>query len=167
MSATGLILLLLSILLIGGCNTEAECVNRNAGMRTMHQEGVTLLNDAGNLIYINALIADDGKERAAGFQYVCQQVITTTNILFVYTQPVNSRFHMSNVKAPLDIGFFDDQGLLVKVIKMEVYRDDSRATYYAGSPYQYALETRVGFFKEKELSAGKTRLVQNSLQGDG
>lgn len=149
--------------LLTGCGAEDDCVLQNAGMQTMHQEGLTLFDDNGKTRHVQSLIADDQVERASGFQHVCPEVIRETKILFVYSQPVYSSFHMSNVKAPLDIGFFDAQGLLVSVMRMHVYARDQRPLYSPGRPFQYALETPVGFFEDAMLSPGRSRLLLRSF----
>lgn len=145
---------------------HAGCTVSNSGMRSMHGENITLFDRNNDLAVIWALIADDGFERSQGFQHVCGRTINTTTILFAYRQPVTAMFHMSNVQAALDIGFFDDQGVLFSIMRMKPYTGQSRPLYGPGQPFQYALEARVGFFTEKRLFEGRSRLVLDSL-GDG
>ncbi|MCY4148580.1 MAG: DUF192 domain-containing protein [Gammaproteobacteria bacterium] len=155
---------LFALAFMSGCNAaEDDCVIKNEGMESMHLEGITLFDDNGNTKHIRSLIADDHFERAMGFQHVCPDAVKETRILFVYTEPIQGSFHMSNVKAPLDIGFFDGQGTLIDVLRMDVYTDDAQPLYSPNKPYQFALETPVGFFEESMLSPGKSRLVIGSL----
>ena len=155
---------LLAVVFMTGCNAaDDDCIMKNEGMESMHLEGFTLFDDNGQAQHIQGLIADDRFERAMGFQHVCPDVVKDTRILFVYTEPIHGSFHMLNVKAPLDIGFFDDQGLLINVLRMDMYTDDERPLYSPGKPYQFALEAPVGFFEESMLSPGISRLVIHSL----
>ena len=77
--------------------------------------------------------------------------------------PLGGRFHMQNVKAPLDIGFFDGAGKLIRTMVMDTYDDGNKRRYHPGQRFQYALEARVGFFNEHKLSANKARLVVHSV----
>ena len=129
----------------------------------MHVEEISLLNDAGKIIKFESHIADNARERAEGYQHICEEVINKTSILFVYSQPVGGRFHMQNVKAPLDIGFFDRAGKLIRTMVMDTYDDGNKRLYHPRQQFQYALEARVGFFKAHMLSAGKARLVVHSV----
>ncbi len=155
----------LFVLILGSpCHAAGDdCVTKNEGMESMHQEGITLFDDNGKAKHIRSLIADEQFERAMGFQHVCPDVVKNTRILFVYAEPIYGSFHMSNVKAPLDIGFFDGQGLLIDVLRMDVYTNEERPLYSPNKPYRFALETPVGFFEESMLSPGTSRLVINSL----
>ncbi len=144
----------------------AGCLPANAGMRSMHGESITLLDRFNGQVTIRTLVADDAYERSQGFQHVCGRTIDTITILFAYTHPTAALFHMSNVQQALDIGFFDDQGVLIRIMTMKPYTGQSRPLYGPGQPFQYALEARMGFFDESGLSEGISRLVLDSL-GDG
>ena len=147
-------------------SARAGCLPANSGMRSMHGEYVSLVDRFKEQLTIRTLVADDAHERSQGFQHVCSRTIDTTTILFTYNHPTTARFHMSNVQAPLDIGFFDGQGVLVRVMTMQPYTGLSRPLYGPGQPFQYALEAREGFFAGNGLFAGFSRLMLDSL-GDG
>ncbi len=130
----------------------------------MHTEEVSLLNDRGQVVALQTRIADDEVERAAGYQHICENIIDSSSILFVWPKPIFTRFHMRNVKAPLDIGFFDTQGKLFSVMQMQPAGDDGDSQLYAPSqPFQYALEAGQGFFAEQNLSTQRTRLITSKL----
>lgn len=143
--------------------SPVNCREVTAGMRAMHTEEVALLNDQGERVVFQSYVADDDTERAAGYQYICANVIDASTILFVYPQPVSARFHMENVEAPLDIGFFDDQGKLFSVLLMQPRDDGGSGLYGPPQPFQYALEAGQGFFSEQNLSAGKSHLIIGQL----
>ena len=151
------------LFVINGSAASAQCEKSIERLSKMHVEEISLLNDAGKIINLESHIADDNRERTAGYQHICAEVIDKTNILFVYAQPIDGRFHMQNVKAPLDIGFFDGAGKLIRTLVMDTYDDGNKRLYHPGQRFQYALEARVGFFKEHKLSEGKARLVVHSV----
>lgn len=157
--------LILAVLVsLSGCSAaDRNCVVKNEGMQSMHLEGLTLFDDNGNTLHIQSLIADDQFEQAMGFQHVCPNAVADTKILFAYPEPIYGSFHMANVKAPLDIGFFDERGLLIDVLRMDVYETDKRPLYSPDQRFQFALETPVGFFQESLLSPGLARLAIRSL----
>ena len=141
----------------------AGCQASNRGMDAMEMREIQLLDAGGKLHVVEAHIADDGTERAFGYQYICKQIIDRTAILFVYRAPIRGRFHMSNVKAPLDIGFFDASGLLIDQQLMRPYADGESTLYSPDQDFQFALEARQGYFTEHNLVVGKTRLVRQSV----
>ena len=129
----------------------------------MESARIVLLNAQRQRVELDSLIADDALERASGYQHICPEVIARTSILFRYAAPGAGRFHMRNVKAPLDIGFFDEGGVLIQSMVMRPYGDGDEILYGPMRTFQYALEARAGFFREKGLSAGASRLLLDTL----
>ena len=146
-------------------DASAQCKTSLEQLAKMNVEQISLRNDAGRVIKITAYIADDNNKRAGGYQHICEDVINTTQMLFVYRQPIDGRFHMQNVQAPLDIGFFDSTGRLLSTMVMDTYADGNSRLYDPGQQFQYALESGVGFFNEHKLSMGKSRLILSSVNG--
>ncbi|MEM7196048.1 MAG: DUF192 domain-containing protein [Pseudomonadota bacterium] len=118
-----------------------------------------IVNRHGEIVEIKSLIADSSFERSLGYQYVCPDVIASSTILFQYPRPIKGQFHMNNVHAPLDIGFFAADGILVTYLVMETYQDNYRPLYGPNEPFQFALEAPVGFFRENGFEVGNTRLI--------
>lgn len=142
---------------------QPDCAPSNRGMAHMEVARIALLNDQHQKIEFAAFIADDSMERADGYQYICPAIIARTTILFRYSAPSAGRFHMHNVKAPLDIGFFDAEGVLIQSMLMRPYQDGKEILYGPMQKFQYALEARQGFFTEKKLSAGISKLLIDVL----
>ena len=138
---------------------ETPCKNSTAATAQMQRMRIALQNAEGRRVEIAAWIADDNRERAGGYQYICPHIIDAGAILFWYPQPVAGAFHMRNVTAPLDIGFFDENGALFQVQLMHPYTDDEQRTYAPMRKFQYALEARRGFFETHALRAGQSRLL--------
>ena len=142
---------------------QPDCHPSNRGMSQMQSAPVVFLNDHGQRVRIRSFIADDDLERASGYQYICPEVIARTTILFRFPEPLRTRFHMQNVKAPLAIGFFDQAGVLIQSMTMHPYSDGETTLYGPMQRFQYALEARPGFFTRHELSAGAARLLIETL----
>lgn len=161
---------LLAAMLLGGgywvwsSRATADCQPSNVGLQTMTSKTIMLDDGEGQTLNLDTLIADDSHERAMGFQHICAAVIARTTMLFRFPAPIATQFHMHNVKAPLDIGFFATNGSLIATRLMVPYGREA-PVYYApdGQPFQYALEARAGFFAAHGLRAGRSRLLLPSL----
>ena len=156
------ILLLASALPIQ-VSAQPDCVAVSKAMQSMKRARISLLDDGGLPVSVEVFIADDPTERAAGYQHICPRTIQHSAILFAYTEPIAGQFHMHNVKAPLDIGFFDGNGALIQSMLMHPYGDGEQVLYGPMQKFQFALEARAGFFAEKKLSAGVSRLRLDTL----
>lgn len=123
---------------------------------------VKLINDDGQTVEFEMRIADEIEERAAGFQHIGEGVIEKAIILFVFDEELSTSFHMQNVVAPLDIAFIKADGTIIDIVRME---PDPSKTYAPkdNQTFKYAIEARAGFFKENKISAGKAKLVIESL----
>ena len=142
---------------------QQDCHASNRGMEQMESARISLLNERGRRVEFDSFIADDELERASGYQYICPRIIARTTILFRFPAPVATRFHMNNVKAPLAIGFFAEDGALIQSLVMYPYEGGEEILYGPMQKFQYALEARPGFFKEKGLSAGSSKLLIEAL----
>ncbi len=156
--------LLLSVVLtalLASAAYSADCRLSTRGWDQMHLTSIYLIHDDGRKTALRVRVADDRVERAAGYQHICPEIIELSAILFRYKQPGNRSFHMFNVHAALDIGFFDADGRLDQVIHMQPQTpgDPSAETYAPSNSFQFALETRAGFFSDNGLEAGATTLT--------
>ncbi len=157
---SALVLLLISDAEQSVADSEA-CKFTTSQFQNMSFHSVELMRSDGSKVRIRPRIADDAFERTAGFQHICPEIISTSSILFVYKSPISVGFHMFNVHAELDIGFFDEFGSLKDLIRMtpQDYFDANSITYHTDEEFQYALETRAGFFAENGLQPGNTTLI--------
>ena len=119
---------------------EALCRTSTMGWDVMEQRTLSFNSDAGSQM-LEVRVADEGVERAAGYQWICPESARDTAILFVFPSEFRSAFHMRNVFTDLDIGFFDASGRLVDVKTMQAEANNPKGrTYQAKSAYRYALE---------------------------
>ena len=125
----------------------------------MQEKMIAIVNADGEQILLRARIADDYSEQAAGFQYICPDVIRDTAILFVFNAAKKPVFHMNNVHASLDIAFIDEQGQIGDTQLMkEEFSTGNRRLYPSDTLSRYALEVREGFFSEHNIQPGKSWL---------
>lgn len=73
-------------------------------------------------------------------------------MLFVYLRPQRMSFWMRNTPLPLDIGFFDENGVLKEVYQMHPY--DETPLPSRSSQLQFALEMNQGWFKANNVRPG-------------
>ncbi len=75
-----------------------------------------------------------------------------TGMLFVYPEPGILRFWMRDTPVDLDIGFFDLDGRLINIRRMQAL--DDRTFHESDRPALYALEVPRGWFAEHAISPG-------------
>ena len=155
----------LLIFIVPACATyvlaDESCELATPQWSKMDIQSVRLIRNDGEVIRLRSRIADSARERSAGFQHICPQIIQLSSILFVYEQPTNARFHMFNVHDSLDIGFFDHDRKLITVLRMtpQDINSQSSVTYGIGSvKFMFALEARANFFDDHGLKPNKTVL---------
>lgn len=89
-------------------------------------------------------------------------------MLFVYASDTRARFWMKDTPADLDIGFFDREGRLLRVMTMRAY--DTEVTDPGSDRVRFALEMRAGWFAQAGMAEGaKLDLysVVNALRARG
>lgn len=77
-------------------------------------------------------------------------------MVFAWSEPGGVSFWMKNTLIPLDIGFFDADGVLFQVISMTPCAADPCPTYPSIGPVRYALETLPGFFDDVDRGESLT-----------
>jgi uncharacterized membrane protein (UPF0127 family) len=73
-------------------------------------------------------------------------------MLFAYKRPQQGSFWMANTPLPLDIGFFNSQGVLLEVHRMVSY--DTNKTRSGSDEVQYALEMNRGWYSGNGVFPG-------------
>jgi uncharacterized protein len=100
----------------------------------------TLVLDGTNLL---VAVADDSDERRQGLMGL-EDLGDLDGMLFVFDVDTESGFWMKNTLIPLDIAFFDDEGVFVDGFRMEPCTADPCPSYRPGGSYRYALEMPAG-----------------------
>lgn len=130
-----------------------DCEITNDVLDSMSKVTVVITREDGSSLTFVAKLADDGRERAAGFQNVCGETMEKTPILFTFEQEVVPSFHMNNVVAPIDIAFIKRSGLVDVIHNMKTYSVMSlkKPVYSSLTPIVAALEVHQGFFLRNNI----------------
>lgn len=140
----------------------ADCVTTTPEIAQMEEAALRILAADASSVPLTVKVADDNRERAAGFQHICPAAVEHTVILFEFDKDTQSPFHMRNCHAPLDIAFMDADGVVVDTMRMEPYVDSvlfvRQPLYQSRAPFRYALETAAGRMEQLGIEVG-TRLA--------
>ena len=138
------ILLALPMLMFIACSQEADSEAAHATVEDW-------LPLAINGIPLEAQLALSPAEQRKGLMYR-EELGTDQGMLFPYkTQEVMS-FWMANTPLPLDIGFFDEKGMLLEIHRMVPY--DTNRIRSSSAYAQFALEMNAGWFASHRLYPG-------------
>jgi uncharacterized protein len=96
-------------------------------------------------------VADEPEERQRGLMGVESLPAGVDGMLFLFEEAAPRWFHMGNTLIPLDIWWFDADGLLVGMDTMEPCEAAPCQSYHSPVPVVAALETLAG---EWALPAG-------------
>jgi uncharacterized protein len=99
---------------------------------------------------IQAEVATDPKERAAGLMYRTEMP-ANAGMLFAFEQPSVHCFWMQNTPLPLSIAFLADDGTVVNIADMKPRTTDSHCSE---KPVRFALEMNQGWFAKRGIKAG-------------
>ena len=72
-------------------------------------------------------------------------------MVFVYDTPTQASFWMKNTFIPLDIGFFDKNGVLTEVKKL--YPQNLDSVQSSRSDILYCIEMNAGWFKKNNVKS--------------
>ncbi len=107
---------------------------------------------------LTLLVADTSTQRNQGFRGVDALPEGIDGMLFVFETPRPAPFVMSDTLIPLDIWWFDDEGILIGSAAMTPCHSDPCPTYASPGLVRWALETPTG---EIELAAGDRLVVDH------
>ncbi|MET0048760.1 MAG: DUF192 domain-containing protein [Sedimenticola sp.] len=132
-----------SALLLTGCG-EVESVSLKIGEREVIAE-LAVTPEARNrgLMHRDHLGADEG-------------------MLFVFPSQRIRQFWMRNTPIPLDIGFFDREGVLVNYLSMS---PNSDTIHRSSRPALYALEMNRGWYRQNGIEPGMKLQLPYEIEG--
>ena len=105
--------------------------------------------------YLLLALADTPTLRRRGLMGV-ESLGDLDGMVFAWSEPRAVSFWMKNTLIPLDIGFFDPEGVLFQVTSMTPCAADPCPTYPSTGPVRYALETLPGLFDEADRGESLT-----------
>ena len=147
------------ILVLAAVNAGADrCNDVPEVFATMPTQIVEILNENGMRSVIRVRLAVSPRQRAAGFQHVCEAEIARFPLLFVFDRDVRTRFHMQNVQVPLYISFFSRSGRFISNQRMPRLGQPGKL-YGIESSYRYALEFSSDELQQLFGEPGKIRII--------
>lgn len=136
----------------------ADCQMETPDLARMEVREAHLAGPDSRRLTLAVHIADEDRERAAGFQRICPEVADRTSILFLFERSRIPSFHMNNVHMPLDIAFIDDSGVIRDIQTMTPYilgMQGQRELWSPPTPVRAALEVKAGRFAELGVTPGE------------
>jgi uncharacterized membrane protein (UPF0127 family) len=150
----------LVLLLLWATSGNINELRTTKEFRKMETVTIKIVNDEGQILELEVKVADEPDEHAAGFQNISRSIMEKTLILFVFPSEINGLFHMRNVEASLDIAFVKTDGAIIEIMRMD---PDPNRLYGPDASFKYAIEAPAGFFEEKRITAGKSKLLTESI----
>jgi len=101
----------------------------------------------GNAAF-KARIAYTDLEKARGLMFV-KELPENEGMIFIYDAPMRASFWMKNTFIPLDLAFFDKDGVLTEIKNLYPHNLDSVKS--ARSDIAYCIEMNSGWFKKNAV----------------
>ncbi|WP_428604075.1 DUF192 domain-containing protein [Sedimenticola sp.] len=127
------LLLLLFIMLLSACSPSSPVTVQVDNVNARVEVASTPNQRQRGLMHRQSLGKDEG-------------------MLMVFPTPQEVSMWMLNTKVPLDVGFFDQQGVLRSVVQMQP--DGGKQLYHSPPQTLYALEMNRGWFDRYALVPG-------------
>ncbi|MFN2389882.1 MAG: DUF192 domain-containing protein [Actinomycetota bacterium] len=107
--------------------------------------GTAVIDTEEGSVIVNVELAATPAARAVGLMHR-DSLPEDAGMVFVYFEPTRGGFYMKNTSIPLSIAFFDNDGVILKILDMEPCTADPCETYDPGVAYSGALEVNQGAF---------------------
>lgn len=107
------------------------------------------------------------KEMARGLMHRTE-LLADDGMIFLYPKPRKVVFWMKNTPLPLDIGYFDSNGILREIYQL--YPFDETGVPSRSSEIQFALEMNQGWFSRNNIRPGAAldlSLLAKALEARG
>jgi len=149
-----IVILLAALFLIAGIWWQRSAPSPSANMQEVVIDPslrTIVLTGPERQLSIAVELADTPEERAHGLM---ERTALANGMLFIFDIPAVQTFWMKNTLIPLDIAFFDADGLFISSTRMEPCTESPCAVYSSGAPALYALEMPAGFLKQMGVDRG-------------
>ena len=161
-------ILLLCSFLLGACNESRDTTAVDEpSPRVVECEGaeapapeaspqfepakILIQTDDGSVL-LDGEVAETPEQQAFGLMFR-RSLPSDAGMVFLFFQPFSGGFYMKNTFIPLSIAYFDDKGVILKILDMEPCEEDS-TLYDPGVSYSGALEVNQGAFAKLGVEEG-------------
>jgi len=138
-------------LLVALTLTAAAC-SSSIHQRLLPRGTLQVRTDSGAAT-LSVEVAADGRARSVGLMGRAR-LAPDAGMVFVFDGPAGGGFWMKNTLIPLSIAFWDQSGLILKIMDMTPCRADPCPVYYPGVVYVGAVETNRGWFAAHGVRPG-------------
>jgi uncharacterized membrane protein (UPF0127 family) len=105
--------------------------------------GTATIATARGDVVVRVEIASSGPERARGLMHR-ESLDADAGMVFRFPRPTSGGFWMKSTLIPLDIAFYDERGIILRILQMTPCRADPCRIYAPGVSYRAALEVNRG-----------------------
>lgn len=113
----------------------------------------------GVTAWVEVAVSDHARRQGLMYR---QALAKDQGMLLVFPREQPVQIWMLNVPIPLDVGFFDDQGILLNWLTMQP--DGGREIHRSSAPARYALEMNAGWFRRNGLVSGARLELPMSIE---
>ncbi len=142
----GITLWPLAWLLLGLCAILPGSVETNSGLQIPIRVGQ---------VVVRVEVAATPERRRKGLMQR-RHLMPDEGLLLVFPQPKIIVLWMLNTPLPLDVGFFDQEGVLISFLTMQP--DGGKTIHRSPGPALYALEMNQGWFESNGVRGMQLRL---------
>lgn len=123
---------------------------------------IEIRRDERSILKLAVNIAETPEARARGLMGV-RNLSDDEGMAFVNENASRDPFFMKNTLIPLDIAFWDRDGVIVDILHMEPCRADPCPLYHPNREYIGAVETNAGLLERKGVRVGD-RVILNRIR---
>ncbi len=147
----------ISILFVVSAGLALSACDKHKSASTTNDD--TLFEMKIGNVPFKAEIALTDEEKMRGLMFR-ESMPENNGMIFVYNTPIRASFWMKNTLIPLDIGFFDKNGVLTEVRKL--YPQNLDSVKSSRSDILYCIEMNAGWFEKNKINSA-TKLDMEKL----
>lgn len=133
-------------------------------LKEMPRGSIQIVNDEDRTVTLRVLIADTAERRNAGFKRAGENTVKNSLLFYSYPRETNERHRVINVKAPLEMAFFSEDGTLLHIAKTQVGSTISYGVT-GNTRYRYMLVAHDGYFNNHKITVnGESKLLIETLR---
>lgn len=138
-------LVILCLFLCCACSgNDAEAPRVEDGEGTLY-----LIELGGHSLAVEVAVTQMEQRKGLMFR---EKLPEDHGMLFIFQHPMRLKFWMKNTSIPLDIGYFDQKGILKEIHSLRPF--DLDAVESRGHDLQFALEVNRGWFSRNGIGLG-------------
>ncbi len=139
---------IISMLLVVSASLAMSACGKLQPPQTTQADTIFDMSVGGVPFKAEIALSDEEKMRGLMFR---ESMPKNNGMIFVYTTPTRVSFWMKNTLIPLDIGFFDKNGILTEVRKL--YPQNLDSVKSSRADILYCVEMNAGWFEKNNVKS--------------